>query len=347
MAVIRRITAGITALAGAAALAADPGAAQPAPAPFPATKQVSIHVGTASGGTNDLIMRLAAQHIGKYLPGNPKVIPRNMPGAGGVKLATYLYSQALRDGTEIGVVQRAVAIMPLIDASLPFKMHELTWIGTPTESTDVCIVWHLSPIKTIADIAKTELILAGSGGETSQVRSLQRLVGGKIRTVVGYPVGAQMNLAIERGEVHGRCAISWEALKANYPEWLAAKKVNLLVQFAYQRHPELPDVPLIGELARTKEEKEAIDILLLPQGVGFPFIGPPALLPQVREMWRTAMDKVWVDPELAAEAARLKLELAPISGAELQARLARTYGASPQAIALAKEFVAEAGEEKK
>lgn len=320
--------------------------AQTAAAPFPAGKQVSIHVGTAAGGTNDLIMRLAAQHVGKYLPGNPKVIPRNMPGAGGVKLATYLYLTAPRDGTEIGVVQRAVSIMPLIDASLPFKMHELTWISTPSESTDVCIVWHESPIKTLADIKNTELILAGSGGETSQVRSLQRLVGGKIRTVVGYPVGAQMNLAIERGEVHGRCAISWEALKSNYPEWLAAKKVNLLVQFAYQRHPELPHVPLISEFASSKEEKEAIDILLLPQGVGFPFIGPPGLLAEVRDMWRTAMDKVWADAELKAEATRLKLDLTPVAGAELQARLQRTYGASPQAIALAREFVAEAPAQK-
>lgn len=335
----------ISAVVGAAGLVAwgtGPGGAQTTPAPFPAGKQVSIHVGTATGGTNDLIMRLAAQHVGKYMPGNPRVIPRNMPGAGGVKLATYLYLTAPRDGTEIGVVQRSVSVMPLVvDNTLPFKMNELTWIGTPSESTDVCIVWHQSPIKTINDIKNTELILAGSGGEATQVRSLQRLVGGKVRTVVGYPVGAQMNLAIERGEVHGRCAISWEALKSNYPEWLSAKKVNLLVQFAYKRHPELPNVPLITDFARSKEEKEALDILLLPQAAGFPFIGPPGLLPEVRDMWRNALDKAWADPELKSEAARIKLDLAPVRGADLQAIVERTYAASPQAIALAKEFVAE------
>jgi tripartite-type tricarboxylate transporter receptor subunit TctC len=318
--------------------------AQPAPAPFPANKPVSVYVGTAPGGTNDLIMRIAVRHIGKYLPGKPQVIPRNMPGAGGVALANYLYGAAPRDGSEIGVVQRAVSVMPLVvDPTMKVRMDELTWLSTPTESTDVCMVWHAAPVKTLADIQTTELILAGSGGETAQVRSLQKLTGGKVRTVIGYPVGAQMNLAIERGEVHGRCAISWEALKSNYPEWLADKKVNLLVQYGYQRHKELPNVPVISDFARSTEEKEAINILLLPQGVGFPFMGPPGLLPEVRDMWRKAFEQVWKDPETIAEAERIKLELAPVPGEELQKRVQATYASSPKAIALAKELIAEEG----
>ena len=259
-------------------------------------------------------------------------------------LAAYLYNVAPRDGTEIGVVQRAVSVMPLVvDPNMKFKMQDLTWISTPTESTDVCMAWHEAPVKKLADIQTTELILAGSGGETAQVRSLQKLTGGKVRTVIGYPVGAQMNIAIERGEVHGRCAISWEALKSNYPEWLREKKVNLLVQFGYQRHKELPDVPLISDFARTPEEKEAVNILLLPQGVGFPFMGPPGLLPEVRDMWRKAFEQVWQDPETKAEAEKIKLDLAPVSGEELQKRLQATYAASPKAIALAKEMIAEDG----
>ena len=220
-------------------LLAGPALAQPAAAPFPAGKAVSIHVGTSPGGTNDLLMRMVARHIGKYLPGHPNVVPHNTPGAGGKRLASLLYNTAPRDGNELGVIQRSVTTdQLLIDASLPFRMQELTWIGTPTGTTDTCIVWHKSRVQSLADLQTTELILAGTGNETTQVSILQRLTGGKIRVVLGYPGGAAMNVALERGEADGRCAISWEALKSNYAAWLRDKKVKVLAQYALVRNPE-------------------------------------------------------------------------------------------------------------
>jgi tripartite-type tricarboxylate transporter receptor subunit TctC len=315
--------------------------AQPAAAPFPAGKPVSLHVGTDPGGTNDLLMRLVARHIGKYLPGRPAVIPRNTPGAGGKRLATFLYSSAQRDGTELGVIQRSVTTdQLLVEGSLPFRMHELTWVGTPTGTTDTCIVWHKARVQSLADLANTEVVLAGTGNETTQVLILQRLTGGKIRVVLGYPGGAAMNVAMERGEADGRCAISWEALKSNYAEWLREKKVKVLAQYALRRNPELPEVPLISDLARSAMDREALAVLLLPQAFGFPFAAPPGLLPEVSAMLRDAFAQTMNDPQVIEEAARIKMELRPVRGEELQRLIRDAHAAPAETIARARQLIA-------
>mgnify|MGYP001584433320 CR=1 FL=1 len=329
-------------LAAAGALAwmsAQAAQAQPAAAPFPVGRPVSLHVGTGPGGTNDMLMRLVAKHIGKYLPGHPMVVPRNTPGAGGKRLATLLYNAAARDGTELGVIQRSVATEQLlVEPSLPFRMHELTWVGTPTGTTDTCIVWHKARVQTLTDLKTTELVLAGTGNETVQVLILQRLIGGKIRVVLGYPGGAAMNIALERGEADGRCAISWEALKSNYAEWVRERKVKVLVQFARRRNPDLPDVPVISDLAQTAIDREALAVILLPQDFGFPFAAPPGLLPGVSAMLRNAFAQTMKDPQVIEEAARLKIELHPVRGEELQRLIQEAHAASPETIARARQL---------
>jgi tripartite-type tricarboxylate transporter receptor subunit TctC len=328
-------------IAAALVFACGGAAAQPAAAPFSVGKAVSLHVGTEAGGTNDQIMRIVARHLGKYLPGNPTVVPRNTPGAGGRRLAALLSNTAPRDGTELGVLQRGITTDGLlIDSPLPFKVPDLTWIGTPSGTTDLCVVWHGARVQNVADIQKTELVIAGTGNEATQVLILQRLTGGKVRTVIGYPGGAAINLALERGEADGRCSVSWEALRSNYPEWVAEKKVRPLVQFAFARHPELPDVPLIGDLAKTAIDREALGILLLPQAFGFPFAAPPGLLPEVTAMLRTAFAQTMRDPQLIEEAQRIKLELMPVHGEELQRRVRAAYAAPPGTIAHAKQLIA-------
>jgi tripartite-type tricarboxylate transporter receptor subunit TctC len=315
--------------------------AQPVAAPFPAGKSVSISVGTDAGGTNDLLMRLVAKHIGKYLPGRPTVVPRNMPGAGGKRLATHLYNAAARDGTELGVIQRSVATdQLLVDPALPFRMHELTWIGTPSGTTDTCIVWHKAKVQTLADLQTHELVLAGTGNETTQVLILQRLTGAKIKVVLGYPGGASMNIAMERGEADGRCAISWEAIRSNYAEWLRESKIKVLAQYALTRHPDLPDVPLITDLAKSALDQQALAVILLPQAFGFPFAAPPGLLPEVTEMLRAAFVETMRDPQVVEEAERIKLVLRPVGGAELQQLIRAAHAAPPDTIARAKALIA-------
>jgi len=328
-------------LAAAALAGVREAQAQPASAPFPAGKPVSLHVGTDPGGTNDLLMRLVARHIGQYLPGRPAVIPRNTPGAGGKRLATFLYSSAQRDGTELGAIQRSVTTdQLLVEGSLPFRMHELTWVGTPTGTTDTCIVWHKARVQSLADLANTELVLAGTGNEATQVLILQRLTGGKIRVVVGYPGGAAMNVAMERGEADGRCAISWEALKSNYAEWLREKKVKVLAQYALRRNPDLPDVPLISDLAKTEIDRDALAVILLPQAFGFPFAAPPGLLPEVSAMLRNAFAQTMNDPQVIEEAARIKMDLRPVRGEELQRLIRDAHAAPAETITRARQLIA-------
>jgi tripartite-type tricarboxylate transporter receptor subunit TctC len=327
--------------AALACLLASPALAQPATAPFPVGKPVSMYLGFEPGGGNDQIMRLIARNIGRHLPGSPSVIPRNMPGAGGRRLVGYLYNSAPRDGTELAMVSRAVTTDPLlVDPMLPFSTQELTWLGAPTGTTDTCVTWHAAKVQSIADLKTTEMVIAGTGNEAAQLRILRHLIGARIRSVVGYPGAPAMNLAMERGEADGRCSLSWESIKASMAEWISTKKIKPIVQFAMARHPELKDVPAIIEFATTELDREALRIILLPTVFGFPFAGPPHLLPDVRDMLRAAFDRMLEDPQFGEEARKIKLAIEPVRGTDLERAVRAAYAASPQAIARAKELIA-------
>ena len=169
---------------------------------------------------------------------------------------------------------------------------------------------------------------------------LQRLIGAKVRSVIGYPGGAAMNLAMERGEAGGRCSYSWEAIKAAIPDWIRDKKVKPIVQFALTRHPEMPDVPLILDFAKTDLDRQALRLLMTPQIFGFPFAAPPGLLPEVRDMLRDGVRKTMRDPAVREDAVKIRLELAPVPGETLERAAHAAYAASPEAIARAKELMA-------
>lgn len=315
--------------------------AQPAAVQFPAGKQISVHVGVNPGGGNDQIMRLIARHIGMHLPGHPSVVARNTPGAGGRRLAGLLATTAPRDGTELGMLHRGLVTEQLLgDVALPFKVNDLTWIGTPTSTTDTCIVWHTARVQNISDLKEHELVLAGDGNESWQVFLLQRLLGARIRSVVGYPGGTAMNLALERGEAGGRCGYSWQALKAAVPDWVRDKKVRPIVQFALSRHPELKDVPLILDYAKTDLDRQALRLLVAPQVFGFPFAAPPGLLPKVRDLLRDAFDRTMLDPSTREDASKIRLELDPVDGRTLERVVGEVYLASPDVVARAKELIA-------
>jgi tripartite-type tricarboxylate transporter receptor subunit TctC len=325
----------------AAVTTAAPAVAQPASTPFPIGKPVSMYLGFEPGGGNDQIMRLIARNIGRHLPGSPSVIPRNMPGAGGRRLAGHMYNSAPRDGTELAMISRGVTTDPLlVDPMLNFSVQDLTWLGAPTGTTDTCVVWHAAKVQSIADLKTTEMVVAGSGNEAAQLRILRQLVGARIRSVVGYPGAPAMNLAMERGEADGRCSLSWESMKASMADWLAAKKIKPIVQFAMERHPELEDVPAIMEFATTELDRAALRIILLPTVFGFPFAAPPQLLPEVRTTLRIAFEHMLQDPQFKEEAHKMKFDTRPVSGADLERAARAAYASSQEAIARAKELIA-------
>jgi tripartite-type tricarboxylate transporter receptor subunit TctC len=324
----------------AGAIATQPAAAQPAAAPFPTGKPVSMHVGVNPGGGNDQIMRLVARHIGNHLPGNPSVVAKNTPGAGGRRLAGLLANTAPRDGTEMGMLHRGLVTEQLLgDVAVPFKLQDLTWLGTPSPTTDTCIVWHTARVQRVADLKQHELVIAGDGNEAWQVYILQRLLGAKVRTVLGYPGGSAMNLAMEREEAGGRCAYSWQALKAAIPDWVRDRKVRPIMQFALTKHPELPDVPLIMDFAKTDLDRNALHLLMAPQVFGFPFVAPPGLLPEVRDMLRLAFDRTMQDPRFREDARKIRLEPDPGKGETLERVAREIYASSPETIARAKQLI--------
>ena len=314
--------------------------AQPAPAPFPPGKPVTIHVGATPGAGNDNVMRVVARHIGKYLPGHPNVIAKNTPGAGGRRLAGLIANTSPRDGTEFAQLHRGIVVEQLLgDTPLPFRLQDFSWLGSPSSATDTCIVWHTARVQSVEDLKTHELVVAGSGNDGPQLHLLQRLIGAKVRGVIGYPGGASMNLAMERGEAGGRCSYSWEAIKSVIPDWIRDRKVKPIIQFALTRHPELPDVPLIADFAKTELDRAALRILMTRQVFGFPYAAPPGLSPEVRELLRTAFVKTMQDPAVREDAAKIKLELAPVSGEALERAAHAAFAASPEAIARAKELI--------
>ena len=312
--------------------------AQPVSGPFPTGKPVSLHVGSTPGGSNDATMRLVARHLGRHLPGQPNVIARNTPGAGGKRLAGIIANTAPRDGTELAQLHRGVVIEQIL-GELTYKVQDLTWIGSPSSVTDTCIVWHTSRVQSLEDALQHEVVIGGTGNEAAQVHLLRRLTGAKVRGVSGYAGGSAMNLAIQRGEIDGRCSYSWESIRSFIPDWIRDKKVKPIVQFALTRHPELPDVPLILDYAKTELDRQALRLLLTREQFGFPVAAPPGLLPEVRDMLRAAFEKAMQDPALREEAAKIKFEIEPVSAETLQRAADAAFAASPEAVARAKEFL--------
>lgn len=303
-------------------------------------KTVSLYVGSSAGGTNDITTRLVGAHIGAHLGGDPAIVVKNMPGAGSRKLAAYLYSVAPKDGTEFGNVERPISTESLLDAKVknPFDVLKFTWIGSPMQETLVCVVWHTAKVQTVPDLLSQEFVVAtpsSSGGEAMIAGVLNSLVGAHLRAISGYPGGAEMNLAMQRGEVDGRCGLGWGAIQANYSQWLRDKQMKVLVQFAVDKLPELSDVPSVYDLLKSDDDRKVLDLILAAQKLGRPFVAPPDM-PEARKIaLRTAFENTLLDPAFIAGAQRQKIDLQPLSGAEIEQILQRAYATPPPIVSRA------------
>ena len=298
-------------------------------------RTVTIVVGYSVGGGYDAHGRVLARHLGKHIPGNPSVVVQNMPGAGSLRAANYLYNAAPKDGATLGVFARGMAMEPLIGASgTNFDARKFAWIGSGTNEVSVCATWHASKVKTWSDALAIPFTVAGEGsGSDPDIFSimLRNVLGAKMRLVSGYPGGADMTLAIERGEVDGRCGWTWSSVKLQRPDWVADHKLNVLIQLATQPSPELPGVPFIFDLATTERQRRIVDLVLSRQEMGRPLVAPPGTPQDRKEALRSAFDATMADPDFIAEATARSLEVNPVRGADLDKLLDRLY-ASPSAI---------------
>jgi tripartite-type tricarboxylate transporter receptor subunit TctC len=319
--------------AGAALMTATQLAAQPA-ADSLAGKSVQMIIGFGAGGGYDLWGRTVGRHIGTHLPGHPTVIPQNMPGAGSYAAASYIFNAAPKDGTVLGIIARDAALGPLSGATgARFDPTRFSWIGTPTRETNVCIAYHTAQVKTVRDLFDKPLILGDTGpgtGTRSYPKALNALLGMKFKLVGGFPASSDVFLAMERGEVDGICE-SLDSIKIRRPDWLAEKKVSILFQGGAAPHPELKDIPFVLDLARTREQKQALEFLYAGQGIGRPFVAPPGMPPERLDMLRDAFNATMGDAAFVAETKQSKLELDPQGGKQLAALIAKIY-ATPKAI---------------
>src|SRR5947207_2702655 len=305
-------------LATALALAA-PAAAQ---GQSLAGKNVNLLIGFGPGGGYDAWGRVVARHIGRHLPGNPNVVPQNMPGGGSFNAANHIYTIAPKDGTVLGIIARDAALGPLTGAAgARFDPLKITWVGTPTMETNVCIATDRAKVKTVKDLYENELIIGNTGvgtGTYSYPKALNGMLGTKFKLISGFPSSTDVLLAMERGDVDGICE-SLDSVIGKRPDWIEQKKVHVLFQGGVQPNPTLQKVPFIVDLARNADEKQAIEFLYAGQGIGRPFVAPPALPADRLKMLRDAFNATMKDADFIADVKKQKLDLEPEDGEHLAA----------------------------
>lgn len=336
-------------LALLAAFAAQPAAAQDA-ATFYKGKTVEVIISYGTGGSYDLYGRLTARHIGRHIPGRPNVIPRNMPGAGGLTGANHLYNVAARDGSVIGVINQNAALgQALGTEGIKYDVRRFTWIGRLSSTAEVFHTWHTAGARTIDAAFERELIAGGTGPTSSSVvltRVMNQLLGTKLKIVAGYKGAADVALAMERGEVHGSVR-PWSAIRGQSAALLRDKKIDLLVQFTTERHPDLPNVPTLVDLAKTNDARAVLKLLASGAGIGRAIVAPPTIPGERVIVLRAAFDAMIKDPALRAEAEKTGLEIDPLSGGRLQTAAASVLDASPAVIKTAAELTARPKKNKK
>ena len=300
-----------------AALAAPAAAAE-----FYQGKQLTIVVGFTAGGTYDLTARLYARFIGRYLPGRPSVMVQNMPGAGSLVAAANLYNVAPKDGTTLGVVGGGIVIEPLVGTVQgKYDARRFTWIGGRTRDNFLCVVWHTVPVGGIDDVKRREVVVGSTGPGSRTMtfpRALNEFAGTRFRVVAGYPGGNEVSAAMEKGEVEGYCGWALDSISSRAPDWLPRRKIKPLAQFTLAKSGLLPNVPIAHDLAGSATARKAIEVLEADSILAWPLIAPPDLPRERVAELRAAFDAANKDAELLAEAKRIKMEIDPVSGDDLQ-----------------------------
>ena len=323
-------------------LAAAPAASQTV-ADFYRGKTLTMVVGTSPGGDYDLRLRMVARHIGRHIPGNPTVVVNNMPGGGGLVVANWLANIAPKDGTvAVAITQNLPVHQATGAAGIKFDVREFNWIGNTTDTPNIINSWHTTGIRTIADVMQRELIVGATGtasGSFLYPHALNRLVGTKFKIVTGYPGGNDINLAMERGEVGGRGSNSWASWKSTRPQWLAEKKVFILVQVGVKRNPELPDVPTMQELAKNDSDRQVLEFISADTAISRPLVTNAGVPRERVAALRRAFDATMKDPEFLAEAEKSKTDISPMTGEEAQKIATATINTPPDVLARANALI--------
>jgi tripartite-type tricarboxylate transporter receptor subunit TctC len=298
-------------------------------------KTINMIVGYSVGGGYDLYGRLVARHLGKHIPGHPTIVVQNMTGAGSLRAALYLYSVAPKDGSVIGTFGRTIATTPLLTPQTAnFDGTKFTWLGSVTDEVSTCVTWYTSPVKTWKDALTKQVAMGGEGpGADPDVYTLlyNNVFGTKFKLVTGYHGTNDTTLAMERGEVDGLCGLSWSTLKSKHQKWMDEKKLNILIQAALHKQPELGNVPLAIELTKDPEKLQILKVLLTSQEMARPFTAPPGISADRKAALIAAFDAMVKDPDFLADAKKLKADVNPLNAEAMSKLLAGVY-ATPKSV---------------
>jgi tripartite-type tricarboxylate transporter receptor subunit TctC len=299
-------------------------------------KELRLIISSTVGGGYDLYARTISRHLGQHIPGNPTVIPQNMPGAGGIAAANHIYSIAPKDGTVIAAIQNTVPFEPLFEnKAAKFDAAKLNWLGTPTTEVGMYIVYHTSKIKTLHD-AQTQQMIAGGAGAASTPAFYGRLFNEifhlKAKLVTGYPGQNEILLAMENGEVEAMPSPFWSSLKTARPKWYPDHLIRVLFQYGTAPHHDLKDVPFAPDLLDNADSKRLLGAAVAPLTLGRPYAAPPGIPPERLTALREAMMATFKDPQFIADCEKQRLECVDHhTGEELSAVIKQAYDA-PEAI---------------
>jgi len=343
----RRFVGRRSALAAMAAIALGataPGAAAQSAEDFFRDKTMSMVISTGVGGGYDLMGRLVARHLPKHLHGTPTMVPRNMGGAGHVRAANYMFRQAPKDGTTLATIGNTIALHQVIDGKgVQYDAGRFEWIGT-VQSTNINLyVWTKEGVRTLDDAKKHEVLLGATGaggGNEIYPALLNNTLGTRFRVIAGYGTGSDIHIAMERGEVDGRAGNSFASLTASNADWLREKKITVLVQFGLTPEKGFESVPNLIDLARNDTERAIFKLFSAPSALGWPVMTAPQVPSERVKVLRRAFVAMTRDPAFLADAQRLRLTVAPVTGEALQKIVHDMVKTPPAIVEAAKVAIA-------
>ena len=321
--------------------------AMPADAADPFPKLVTVTVSSDAGNGYDVYARAVTRHWAKHMPGNPEIVVKNQPGAGGLKLANWMYNQAAKDGSEVAAFQNGTVLEKAFHTvseggkNAMFDATKFGWIGTPNQTVFLLVSWHTAPVKVFDDLYKHELIVGASSANSDNGINailLNKMFGAKLKVIYGYS-GPALDLAIERGELQGAAGKDYSSITSVRPAWISEKQVNLLVQLGMKSHPDLKDVPLALDLAKTDEQRKILELIFAKYAMARPLTTTPGVPADRLAALRASFDATMKDKGYIADAEKQRMELDPLSGAEVQKIVEDIYSTPEPLLAKAREMI--------
>ncbi|MGH6768623.1 MAG: Bug family tripartite tricarboxylate transporter substrate binding protein [Xanthobacteraceae bacterium] len=319
----------------AAAIAVAPATAL-AQADFYKGKSVELIISTGAGAGHDANARMVARYLGNHIPGNPTIVPKNMPGAGHIRAANYVFSQAPKDGTTIGTFIPIFVMAQILgrSKSIQFNPARFEWLMSTSSSNSTVYVWHTSGVKSLEDARTKEVLMGGTGVGSYTViypTVMNSVLGTKFKLVMGYKSTSQISIALERGEIQGRAGNNFNSLKVENGEWLRDHKINLLAQVGLARDPEFAKVPLLTDFAKTDADRQLLRFFSTDVALGRPFVTSPGVPAERVAMLRKAFDSLMKDKAFLADMDKSGLGVGPVAGIELQ-KIVGEFMQTPTAV---------------